>query len=562
MSSKFYSRTAKAIIAFMLIWSSLVSVVSAEEKGSAKNVILLIPDGMGISYLTATRIYKGEELSFERYVKGLMKTASADTNVTDSAAAGTAMATGYKTDNGVISVTPDGVKPDSILDAARESGKSTGLVATSRITHATPAVFTAHDPSRGNEVALATEYINNVDVILGGGRDMFLPESEGGKQPERNLVEEAKSAGYEYITNRSEIGQVDGDQILGLFAMSDLKYEIDRDKQNVPSLAEMTKLAVDTLSKNDKGFFLMVEGSQIDWAGHAHDPIAMISDMLAFEEAVDVALEYARNNSDTLVVIVGDHETGGMNIGNTPGGYKENIAVLKNATGSSNTIGAELKSRAITTDVGSSARSVNNNVYLPLREIAAQLDGTLEYHADDLTVDVDVAGSTFKVHLPQGIVTASSQKQNADFFVENGTAYFNLKSMAELIGMQVAYGSGEDSKVTTAYWVDVKKVAEPIAGIKLTEEDAADLANVNWNNDTTLINEIGTVLSGHALISWGSRNHTGEELPLYAYGKGANEFVGLIDNTDLPRMISYLMGVGLFENEEAFMQNLEKRRNQ
>lgn len=562
MSSKFYSRTAKAIIAFMLIWSSLVSVVSAEEKGSAKNVILLIPDGMGISYLTATRIYKGEELSFERYVKGLMKTASADTNVTDSAAAGTAMATGHKTNNGVISVTPDGVKPDSILDAARESGKSTGLVATSRITHATPAVFTAHDPSRGNEVALATEYINNVDVILGGGRDMFLPESEGGKQPQRNLVEEAKSAGYDYITNRREIGNVTGDQILGLFAMSDLKYEIDRDKQNVPSLAEMTKLAVDTLSKNDKGFFLMVEGSQIDWAGHAHDPIAMISDMLAFEQAVDVALEFARNNPDTLVVIVGDHETGGLNIGNTPGGYKENIAVLKNATGSSNTIGAELKSKAITTEVGDSARVVNDSLYMPIREIATQLNGTLEYNAADLSVDVEIADSAFTVRLPEKIVTANSEKQNADFFVENGTAYFNLKSVAELIGLQVAYGTDEASNVTTAYWVDVKNVFEPIAGIKLTEEDVAYLTNVNWNNNTTLINEIGTVVSGHALLSWGSRNHTGEELPLYAYGKGANEFVGLIDNTELPRIISYLMGVELFDNEEAFMQGLEKRRTQ
>ncbi|PAD71379.1 MULTISPECIES: alkaline phosphatase [Paenibacillus] len=562
MFSKFYSRSAKVFIAAVLIWTSLVSVVGAEEKGSAKNVILLIPDGMGISYLTATRIYKGEELSFERYVKGLMKTASADTNVTDSAAAGTAMATGYKTNNGVISVTPDGVKPDSILDAARESGKSTGLVATSRITHATPAVFTAHDPSRGNEVALATEYINNVDVILGGGRDMFLPESEGGKQPERNLVEEAKAAGYEYITNRSEIGQVDGDQILGLFAMSDLKYEIDRDKQNVPSLAEMTKLAVDTLSKNDKGFFLMVEGSQIDWAGHANDPIALITDMLAFEEAVDVALEFARENSDTLVVVVGDHETGGMNIGNTPGGYQENIAVLKNATGSVNTVGAELLSKAITTDVGSSVRVVNHDIYMPLREVVDQLDGKLDYNGTDLTVDVEIANSAFTVNLPEKSVKVASQEQESDFFVENGTAYFNLKSIAELIGLQVAYGQDEDGNVTTAYWVDVKQVVEPIVGFKLTEEDVAQLTSVNWNNATTLINEVGTVVSGHALISWGSRHHTGEELPLYAYGKGANEFVGLIDNTNLPRILSYLMGVELFENEEAFMQELEKRRNQ
>lgn len=560
MLRKVNGKASKVMIAASLLFGSLAGVAHAADKGSTKNVILMIPDGMGISYLTATRIYKGEELSFERYVKGLMKTYSADTNITDSAAAGTAMATGFKTNNGIIAVTPDGKRPDSILDAARESGKATGLVATSRITHATPAVFTSHDPSRGNEVALATEYINNVDVILGGGRDMFLPLTEGGKQPERDLVAEAEAAGYSYITNRNEIDSVNTDKVLGLFAMSDLKYEIDRDKVNVPSLAEMTELAVNTLSKDQDGFFLMVEGSQIDWAGHANDPIATVTDMLAFEEAVDVALEFAKKDKNTLVVVVGDHETGGMNIGNTPGGYVENIEVLKNAKGSSNTVASALKTAALTVAIDN-ARVVDGSYYVPVRDIVEEMDGELTYNAEAFAADVQIGGAAFQIKLGEKQIVAGSQTMDADLFIENGTSFIGLNFLAGLVGMQAAVGTTADKpEETMAYFVDVKKVMEPIVGFKLTDGDVSYLTSVNWNNNTTLVNEIGTVVSSHALISWGSRNHTGEELPLYAYGKGSEEFVGLINNTDLPRIMSYLMGVELFENEATFMQQLEDRR--
>ncbi|WP_256975633.1 alkaline phosphatase [Paenibacillus sp. MY03] len=563
MLRNFNGKTAgKVMIAASLLFGSLAGVAHAADKGSTKNVILMIPDGMGISYLTATRIYKGEELSFERYAKGLMKTYSNDTNITDSAAAGTAMATGYKTNNGVIAVTPDGKRPESILDAARDKGKSTGLVATSRITHATPAVFTAHDPSRGNEVALATEYINNVDVILGGGRDMFLPQAEGGQQPERNLVAEAEAAGYDYITNRSELDDVTSDKVLGLFAMSDMKYDIDRDKINVPSLSEMTELAVETLSQDQDGFFLMVEGSQIDWAGHANDPTALITDMLAFEEAVDVALEFAKKDKNTLVVVVGDHETGGMNIGNTPGGYKENIEVLKNAKGSSNTVLGTLKEEAQTVGI-ENAKVVDGSYYVPVRDIVAELDGELTYHAQAFAADVSIGGASFRVDLGDKKIVAGSQTLDADLFIEKGTSYIALVSIAGLIGLQAAVGTTADKpEETTAYLVDVKQVVEPIVGFELTDEDVAYLTSVNWNNNTTLTNEIGTVVSAHALISWGSRNHTGEELPVYAYGAGSGEFVGLIDNIDLPRILSYLMGVDLFDNEESFMEKLEKRRTE
>ncbi|MCM3762510.1 alkaline phosphatase [Alkalihalobacillus oceani] len=548
------SRLAKTALAAALFFSAFAGAAHADaanDRGSAKNVILLIPDGMGISYLTTTRIFKGEELSFERYVKGLMKTYSSDTNVTDSAAAGTAMATGYKTNNGMISVTPDGLEPDSILDAARESGKGTGLVATSRITHATPAVFVAHDPSRGNEVALAQDYIPNVDVILGGGRDMFMTEADGGRQPERDLIAEAIDAGYEYIEHRDQIADVTSDKVLGLFAMTDLKYEIDRDTESVPSLAEMTELAINSLSQNDEGFFLMVEGSQIDWAGHANDPIALIHDMLAFEEAFDVALEFARNDEDTLLVVVGDHETGGLNVGNTPGGYMENIQVLRNATGSSNAVTEALIDAAVQTDI-SYATEQNGEYYVPLREIVSSLNGELELKGR--TVNLDVLGTSTTISL-----NGLPKTFDGPLVLDRGTTYVNVQHFAELLGLQAGIGTSEDK--TTAYFVDIQAAAGPILGLDLNEDDFTTLTSVNWDQRGSLTDEVGTVVSAHALLSWGSRHHTGEELPLYAYGAGANQFVGLIDNTDLPRILSYLMDVNLFENEDEFMQKIEERRS-
>ncbi|MGN7381367.1 alkaline phosphatase [Paenibacillus sp. SAFN-117] len=561
MHQRFIRKTAALLMSLFILLGSLPGTAGAEAKGRAKNVILLIPDGMGISYMTAARIFKGEELSFERYVKGLMKTYSADTNITDSAAAGTAMATGYKTNNGMISVTPEGKQPSSILDAAREKGKGTGLVATSRITHATPAVFTAHDPSRGNEVAIALDYIGNVDVILGGGRDMFLPQKDGGNQPERDLIAEAKDQGYDYITSRSDLNRVTGDKVLGLFDMSDLKYDIDRDQANVPSLAEMTGLAVDVLSRNDQGFFLMVEGSQIDWAGHANDPVALIHDVLAFEEAVNVALEFAKKDGNTLVVIVGDHETGGINIGNTAGGYKENIAVLKKAKGSANAVRDALKKQAVQLPLGS-AKQVDGRYYMPVREWVRELKGELVYDEAASSVQVSVNGTAFAMNLLNETIVQGEETEEGIYFLEEGTAYIDVQKAATMIGLQAGIGTveGEPGK-TKAYIVDIRKVMEPIVGLELTESDLQWLTSVNWESGSALSNEVGTVISAHALISWGSRHHTGEEVPLYAYGIGADEFVGLIDNTDLPRILSYLMGVEHFSDETEFMQKLENRRN-
>ncbi|WP_425331158.1 alkaline phosphatase [Jeotgalibacillus proteolyticus] len=315
------------------------------SKAKVENVIFMIPDGYSTSFATNYRIFKGEDTVLDSMLVGMMKTNSADNWVTDSAAAGTAMATGVKTNNGMISVTPDGETVETILEAASDAGKSTGLVATSTITHATPAVFASHVQSRGSETDIALQLVNEIDVLLGGGKANFLPSSLGGNQAERNLLEESLADGYAVAENRNELLALSkkDKKVLGLFADDGMAPELDRDQTNEPSLAEMTDTALQSLSSNKKGFFLMVEGSQIDWAGHANDAAWAMKDSEAFEEAVEEALAFAKKDKKTLVIVAGDHDTGGMSVG----GYGEYLAkadILHDVTATGDFMAAELNS--------------------------------------------------------------------------------------------------------------------------------------------------------------------------------------------------------------------------
>ncbi|WP_212924795.1 alkaline phosphatase [Oceanobacillus sp. J11TS1] len=287
-----------------------------------KNVIFLIGDGMGVSYTSAYRYFKDTENEkyvpqtvFDKYLVGQQATYSEDPheNVTDSAAAATAMSTGVKTYNHAVAVDNDLSEAKTVLESAKESGKSTGLVSTSEITHATPASFGSHDETRKNMNGIADDYydelINDehkIDVLLGGGTALFERE-------DRNLTEEFQQDGYSYVTDKEALLNDDTEQILGLFAEEGLPKMIDR-TEDIPSLAEMTNTALDRLSKNEEGFFLMVEGSQIDWAGHDNDIVAAMSEMQDFEGAFQAAIEFAEKDGNTLVVATADHSTGGFSL--------------------------------------------------------------------------------------------------------------------------------------------------------------------------------------------------------------------------------------------------------
>lgn len=286
-----------------------------------RNVILCIGDGMGTNQMALARhriAGPDGRLWIETLpVAGLVRTFSADSVVTDSSAAATAMACGVKTDNGVLGIGADKQTCVSILEILSKKGWRTGLLATSAITHATPAGFASHVSSRGSEEDIADQLLNNrVDILLGGGRKFWLPEDIGGgvRKDGRNLIEAAQRMGYTVIQSRQEMLDLTYGPVLGLFEdgpMTTLAPE--------PSLAEMTQKAIQLLStKNtdwfapEAKFFMMVEGSQIDWAGHDNDTANSIRQTLLFDMAVKEALDYAREDGQTLVIVTADHETGGL----------------------------------------------------------------------------------------------------------------------------------------------------------------------------------------------------------------------------------------------------------
>jgi alkaline phosphatase len=258
-------------------------------------------------------------------VEGWIRTASANNPVTDSAAGATALATGVKTNNMMIGLDPESNLLTTILEHAQSEGMAVGLVTTTKITHATPAAFASHVPDRRMMTEIAAQFLSReVDVLMGGGEDEFLPATATGCYPEsgerndsRNLIDEAISAGYVYVCSATALNQVDStsvSRLLGLFADEDMTHPF------TPSLAEMTQKAVTILSKDQDGFFLMVEGGHIDSAGHANDAASAINNTLHFDGAVSVARAYASIFPSTLVIVTADHETGGMSVSLEPEG--------------------------------------------------------------------------------------------------------------------------------------------------------------------------------------------------------------------------------------------------
>ena len=324
-----------------------------QPNSRVRNIIVMIPDGMSSDNITLARWYKAYDaaantvdpsvtLTLDELSSGLVRTWWTNGKIigaiTDSAPAGTAFATGIKTNDKFIGVTPESKPAATILEAARLIGKSTGIVATSNVQHATPAAFTSHYNDRNRYDIIAEQQAYNcIDVILGGGSLYMAPPY---RQDSENMIDEMKAMGYQYISTRDELNAVKGGKVLGLFAPDALAYEMDRgeNKPSEPSLSEMTAKAIEILSHNAKGFFLMVEGSKVDWSAHANDPIGVISDVLEFDAAVKVALDFAKEKQNTMVIIMSDHGNGGISIGSalTDNSYSSDpvvkfIAPLKKA---------------------------------------------------------------------------------------------------------------------------------------------------------------------------------------------------------------------------------------
>jgi len=270
-----------------------------------KNIVLLIGDGMGVSHVFAGITANGGSLFLDNFKHiGFSKTSSANNYITDSAAGGTALAAGVKTYNGAIGVDVNKNPVKSILQEAIENGLAGGLVSTSAITHATPASFIAHQAARSSYEAIAADFLNtDIDVFIGGGYKHFTDREDG-----RNLAKELQEKGYKVLQNLDEISEVQSGKLAGLTASE----HHGRIEERSDMLPVATKTALNILSKNKKGFFIMVEGSQIDWAGHANNTTYTVEDMLDFDKTIGEVLEFAAADGQTLVIVTADHETGGM----------------------------------------------------------------------------------------------------------------------------------------------------------------------------------------------------------------------------------------------------------
>ncbi|MGR3205809.1 alkaline phosphatase [Bacillus glycinifermentans] len=408
---------------------------SKKKEPDIKNVIFLIGDGMGVSYTSAYRSFKNKEqgtpTEFDKYLTGLQMTYPDDPeyNITDSAAAATAMSSGVKTYNNAIAVDKHKKPVKTVLEQAKAKGMSTGLVATSEITHATPAAYGAHNESRKNMDQIADDYFNGkikgkhrIDVLLGGGKTNFV-------RKDRDLTKAFQKDGYSYVTNKKQLQKDKNGQVLGLFADGGLDKAIDRSAET-PSLQDMTKSAIERLNQNKKGFFLMVEGSQIDWAGHDNDIVGAMSEMKDFEKAFKAAVDFAKKDKHTLVIATADHSTGGMTVGT---------------------------------------------------------DGQKNW-------------------FPEPILAA--------------------KKTPAFMANEIASGK------------PVSSVLKNRIGFTLTKEEINNVEKAAETKNADAVEKaIKAIFDNRSHTGWTTGDHTGEEVPVYAFGPGKEQFTGLLDNTDQAKNI-------------------------
>jgi alkaline phosphatase len=323
----------------IIIFAILFPITGIFGQQHVKNVIVMIPDGAALSLVSIARYYNQWEsgnldtaLAIDPYLCAFLRSTCSDAPIGDSAPTGSCYATGQPAMKGNISIYPLPSNQDlynidssrayqplaTLLECAKLKKKSTGLVVTCEFSHATPAGFASHYYDRNAEEILTKQMVfNNIDVVLGGGSKYLTPYNDY-----------LKSKGYQILTTKKEFSECSSNKYWGVFDRMELPYYIDQDTAAIPSLAEMTQKAIESLSQNPNGFFLMVEGSLVDWALHNQDAKTAIIEFLEFNRAVEKVMKYAINDGNTLVIIMPDHGTSGISMGNknsNVGYYKKSL---------------------------------------------------------------------------------------------------------------------------------------------------------------------------------------------------------------------------------------------
>lgn len=446
---------------------------SVSSPSTPKNIIMIVGDGMGPAYTAAYRYYNDapatagiEPSIFDKHYVGSSSTYPAKVSgyITDSAAAATALATGVKTYNDAISVDVTKKPLLTVLEWAKQQGKRTGVVVTSQINHATPASYLSHNENRNNYNAIADSYIDNgikADVYFGGGWKYFIRE-------DRNLVNEFKAAGFQYIDDYKELSTLTLDKpVLGLFGDSGLPWALD-DKEH-HRLSLMTEAATKQLT-NANGYFMLIEASQIDWAGHGRDIGAAMAEMDDLAQTITFLEEYVAKNPDTLVVLTADHSTGGLSIGRKTAKSNKDI----------------------------------HSKYLWQPEILRTLPLSPQAFAKNFAnndLSLQQVNETLKFEISSDDMTLLLQSKQAG--IKRMNAYQHLSEQQKKAKWP--------PKAEDPILIAIKKIID----IK---------TNTGWGS----ISHSGT--------------HTAVDVPVYAFGKGSEQFNGQIDNTDIAKKIFTLLG--------------------
>ncbi|MCL2815099.1 MAG: alkaline phosphatase [Oscillospiraceae bacterium] len=504
MQRKFKIRILAFIFMLVMVITSATNIfaINVNEaklpNAQIKNIIVMIPDGMSIDGVALSRWYKSYDaktgnidtsvtLAMDELASGLVRTYWSDGKtigaIVDSAPAATAMASGIKTFDKFVGMTPESTPVATIIEAAQLIGKSTGIVVTCNVQHATPAAYTSHynDRSRYDIIGEQQAY-NGLDVVLGGG-SMYLGLPY--RKDNENIINEIKMLDYNYVTTRNEMNEVTEGKLWGMFADDAMAYDFDRAENaaDEPSLAEMTAKAIELLSQNENGFFLMVEGSKVDWTAHANDPIGLISDILAFDEAVKVALDYAKANQDTMLLIMTDHGNGGITIGN----YDTDASYSKDPVGK---FIAPLKKAKLTGEGVAFKFGADRINALNAMKALNDID-------DDADEEEKLTAAEIKE------ITAKFKEERAII----------VKAMKDYYGMD-----------------------------DLTEEEiTAIMATPNGSMNYT----VGPMISKRAYLGWTTTGHTGEEVNLYTYLPDDLCITGTIDNTDIAKICAGVWEISL-----------------
>ncbi|KAM0264942.1 hypothetical protein ACHAQJ_000458 [Trichoderma viride] len=457
---------ATAAFVVAAVWIQHAAQTDNNKVAAKRNLVFMVSDGMGPASLSLTRSYRqyiynlpeNDTLVLDQHFWGTSRTRSSNSLVTDSAAGATAFSCGLKSYNGAISVLPDYEPCGSVMEAAKRDGYMTGLVVTTDITDATPACFVSHVLRREMEDSIALQEVGegvlgrSVDLMFGGGRCHFLPNTtQGGCRADdvdvTRLAQEKH--GWSYADDRKGFEALDGGNkvklpFLGLFAERDVPFEIDRQKQNdvYPSLSEMATAALRALEKatenSDKGFFLMIEGSRVDHAGHFNDPAAQVREVLEFDKTFKAVLDFiANSDTETVLVSTSDHETGGLATAlQEPGHlpvYNWYPRALANASSSAEFLASKLRTHAATTSSSKAdlKKWINKELVVTGLGISNASDDELEALADHADAAVEIFSAIISLRAHVGWSTHGHTAVDVNIYSSGGPGTDKIRGNVE-----------------------------------------------------------------------------------------------------------------------------------